>query len=99
MTEDTGDVSAPAGQVPGENENRAGVSPHPKISGSEEQRRPGSVHIQSDVDWSCAQPGKAQAQQTPSAKVSQPEPRPQLHIYPAFACTHREEQGKERLFC
>lgn len=29
MTEDTGDASAAAGQVPGENEDCADVSPHP----------------------------------------------------------------------
>lgn len=56
MTEDTGDASAPAGQVPGENEDCADVT-HTQTPGSAEQRRPGFVHIPSDVDQGW--PGKA----------------------------------------
>lgn len=63
------------------------IQPTPK---SQDLKSKGDLALP-DVDWGCPWPRKAQevpsSAHTP-AKVSQPEPRPQLHIYPGFACTH-----------
>lgn len=75
------------------------MSPTPKSQGL--QSKGDLALVTSRQMWIRAGLGRherCRARLTHPAKVSQPEPRPQLHVYPLLACTHREEKGKERLF-